>query len=118
MLFSRNEDSQLRLPFDDLPIQPFGDGDMGQSRRWCGPVPIFFSWLKPNDAPRANLLDRLSPALDPTEATRHNQCLAEWMAVPCNPSTRLKGDTGTIHMSRIGSFKRGIDEDRAGKRVG
>src|ERR1051326_395877 len=43
--------ADLLHPIGGCPIKPFGNGDMGQGRGWCGTVPMFFPWLKPNHDP-------------------------------------------------------------------
>src|SRR5260370_24582298 len=81
-------------------------------------MPMFLPRCEPDHITWSNVFDGTTPALDPTTGSRHDQGLAQRMAVPCGPSAGLEGDTGTTHACWIGGLKQGVKTDRAGKIVG
>jgi len=87
-------------------------------RGWRSAVPMLLPRRKPDHVSRMNFLDWTPPALDATTAIRHNQRLAQWVGVPCGPSTGLERDTGTSHAGRMGCIEEGVNAYTAGKVLG
>src|SRR6266699_4552583 len=94
------------------------NGDVRHGRGGRGAVPVFLPRLKPDHVPRMNVLNRTTPALGPATASRHDQGLAQRVAVPGGPSARLERDTGTSRACRIVSPEEGVNAYRAGKMLG
>jgi hypothetical protein len=69
----------------------------------------------PDHVTRPNLLDRTTPALYPAAAGRHDQGLAQRVAVPCCPSAGLERDTGADRACRIVCLEQGVNVYSAGK---
>src|SRR5437764_9434259 len=78
--------ADLLHPVDGLAVEPFLNGDVRHGRGWSGTVPMFLTRREPDHVPRSDFLDWTTPALDPATASRHDQGLAQWVAVPCCPS--------------------------------
>src|SRR5438105_13657355 len=83
-----------------------------------GALLVFLTRLEPDHVPWPNVLDGNTPALDPAAAGRHDQGLAQRVAVPGGPSARLECDTGAAHACRIGCLEQGVNAYRAGKILG
>src|SRR2546427_2583470 len=84
--------ADLLHPVNGPTVKTFLNGDVRHGRGWRGPVPMFLPRREPDHITRMNVLDRATPALDPPEALRHDQGLAQRVAVPGGASARLEGD--------------------------
>src|SRR6266566_42912 len=110
--------ADLFHPVGGLAVETFLNGDMRHGRGWRGAVPVFLTRLEPDHVTRPNFLDRTTPALYPAAASRHDQGLAQGVAVPCGPSAGLERDTGADRACRIGCLEQGVNAYRAGKVLG
>src|SRR6266496_4491803 len=110
--------ADLFHPVDGLAVEPFLNGEVRHGRGWRGAVPMSLTRLEPDHVTRPNFLDRTTPALDPAAASRHDQGLAQRVAVPCCPSAGLERDTSTDRACRIGCLEQGVNAYRAGKILG
>ncbi len=99
--------TDLFHPVGCLAVEVFLNGHMRQIRGWRGTVPMFLPRCEPDHITWSNVFDGTTPALDPTTASRHDQGLAQRMAVPCGPSAGLEGGTGTAHACWIGGLEQG-----------
>src|SRR3989440_12548659 len=110
--------ADLFHPVGGLAVETFLNGDMRHGRGWRGTVPMFLTWLEPDHVPWPNDLDRTTPALYPAAAIRHDQGLAQRVAVPGCPSAGLERDTGADRACRIRCLEQGVNAYRAGKVLG
>src|SRR5436190_23634186 len=76
-------------PVGGLAVEALLNGDVCHGRAWRGTVPMFLPRLEPDHVSRPNVLDRTTPALGPAAASRHDQRLAQWVAVPGGASAWL-----------------------------
>src|SRR5947209_3928307 len=72
-------------------------------------VPVFLARRGPDHVTRSYLFDLAAPALDPTAARRHDQRLAQRVAVPCRPSARLERDTGSDRACGVGGVEQRVN---------
>src|SRR5438874_12717891 len=107
--------ADLFHPVGGLAIETFLNGDVRHGCGRRGAVPMFLTRLEPDHVTRPNVLDRTSPALYPAAASRHDQGLAQRVAVPCCPSAGLERDTGADRACRIGRLEQGVNAYSAGK---
>ena len=94
-------------PVNDLAVELFLNGDVRHGCGWRGPVPMFLNRLEPDHVPWSNVLDGTTPALDPATASRHDQRLAQRVAVPCFPSAGFNRDTHPDRTCRSGCLEQG-----------
>src|SRR5690348_2438519 len=76
------------------------------------------AWRKPYDIAGTDLLDGPTLALDPAEAGRDNQGLAERMCMPCGTGPRLEGNAGPSHPRGVRRGEKRVDAHRAGEVLG
>jgi len=81
-------------------------------------MPMFLPRREPDHIPWSNVLDRTTQALDPAEALRHDQRLAQRMGVPCSPRAGFTRDTGPDHAGRFRGLEQGVNAYRTGKILG
>jgi hypothetical protein len=81
-------------PVNGLAVEAFLNGDVRHGRSGRGAVPVFLPRRKPDHVPPMNVLDRPTPALNPAEARRHVQRLAQRVGVPGGSRSRLERDRG------------------------
>src|SRR2546430_17462027 len=81
--------ADLFHPVDGLAVELFLNGDVRHGRGCRGAVPMFLTRREPDHVPWPNFLDWTTPALYPAAARRHEQGLAQRVAVPCCPSAWL-----------------------------
>jgi hypothetical protein len=110
--------ADLFHPVGGLAVELFLNGDVRHGRSWRGAVPMFLTRREPDYITRPNVLDRTTPALYPAAASRHDQGLAQRVAVPCCPSAGLEGDAGAGRACWIGCLEQGVNAYRAGKILG
>src|SRR6266700_1920929 len=110
--------ADLFHPVGGLAVETFLNGEVRHGRGWRGAVPMFLTRLEPDHVTRPNFLDRTTPALDPAAASRHDQGLAQRVAVPCGPSAGLERDTCADRACRLGCLEQGVNAYRAGKILG
>src|SRR6266851_587117 len=110
--------ADLFHPVGGLAVETFLNGDVRHGRGCRGTVPMFLTRREPDHVPRPNFLNRTPPALYPAAASRHDQGLAQRVAVPCCPSAGLERDTGADRACRSGCLEQGVNAYRAGKVLG
>src|SRR6266566_3705926 len=110
--------ADLFHPVGGLAVETFLNGDVRHGRGCRGAVPMFLPRREPDHVTRPHFLDRPPPALDPAAACRHDQGLAQRVAVPCGASAGLERDTGPDHPCWIGCLEQGVNAYRAGKILG
>jgi hypothetical protein len=110
--------ANLFHPVNGLAVEIFLNGDVRHGRSCRGPMPMFLTRWEPDYVSWPNVLDRTTPALDPAEALRHDQGLAQRVVVPCCPSAGLERDTGTDRAGRIGCLEQGVYAYHTGKVLG
>ena len=71
-----------------------------------------------DDVALVKLLDGTSPTLDPAGPRRHDQHLADRMAVPSRACAGLEGDQAAGSMRRCLSSEQELNANRASKMVG
>src|SRR5271165_6452287 len=81
--------ADLFHPVGALAVELFDNGDVRHGRGCRVAVPMLFTRREPDHVTRPNLLDRASPALCQTAASRHDQGLG----VPCSAGAGLKRNT-------------------------
>ena len=105
-------------PVGGLAVELFDNGDVRHGCGRRGALPVLLARGKPDHVPWADLLNRSSPALCQSTASRHDQCLSQRMGVPGSPSARLERDTGAIRPGRIIWLEQGIDPYITSKPLG
>ena len=104
-------------PVDDLPVEVFLDGDVGEGGGGGGSVPVFFVWREPDDVSGADLFDGAAGVLRPSEAGGDEEGLAEGVGVPGGAGAGLEGDLGGLDEGGAGGLEEGVDADVAGEPV-
>src|SRR2546423_9115353 len=107
--------ADLFHPVDGLAVELLLDGDMSHCRRGRCSMPVLLTGRKPDDIARPDFLDGPTPMLRPAAAGRHNQCLTEWMSVPCGPCARFERDAGASAACGFGYLEQGVNADAAGE---
>jgi hypothetical protein len=110
--------ANLFHPIGSRAVEIFLNGDVCHGCGWRGAVPMFLTRRDRDHVPRPNLLNRTTPGLHPTAASRNDQGLAQRMGVPCCPSTGLERNTGTARACWIVWLKQGVNTYSAGEIVG
>src|SRR5579875_3571667 len=82
---------------------------------WSGAVPMLLARRDPHRVAGADLADRPAPGLDPADARRDVQRLAERMRVPGRARARLEADPGRAQPRRVGRLDDGILPDGPGE---
>jgi hypothetical protein len=77
-------------PVNDLAVKLFLNGDVRHCGGWRGTMPVFLTWWESDHITRSNLLNRTSPALDPTTAGCYYERLAQWVTMPGSPGALLE----------------------------
>ena len=104
--------ADLFHPVGGLAVETFHNGDVRHGRGCRGSMPVFLTRRDPDDIPLPDFLDLTAPLLNPAGASRHDQGLAERVAVPRCPGTGLEchagsTDSGWIRRTqRAGRFAR------------
>jgi hypothetical protein len=78
-------------------------------------MPALLAGRDLDDVSRPDLLDRVSPTLDPAHARGDDRRLSEWMRVPHGAGARLEGDRRTERPRRARSLEERIDPNRTGE---
>ena len=81
----------------------------------AGAVPVFCPWRDPYNIPRADLLNRAIPLLNPADSCGDNQGLSQWMRMPGSTRTRLKRDDSAADPSWSCGLEAGINANVASK---
>src|SRR6202047_3898410 len=110
--------ADLPPPIDDLPIEPFLNGDMRHGRCRRRAMPVLFPRREPHHIARPNFLDWTALALRPAAAGCDKQGLTEGMCVPRGASTWLERHARGGRASRSVCLEEWIDAHRAGEPVG
>ena len=72
-------------------------------------MPVFLVRRHPHYVSRPDFLNRITPALHPASAGRHDQNLTERMRVPCRMRTGFKCDVGGRGIRLALCLEQGID---------
>ena len=100
--------ADLFHPAGGFAVQGFRSGDMAHAHGRAGAVPVFCPWRDPYNIPRADLVNRAIPLLNPADSCDDNQGLAQWMRMPSSTRTRLKRDDSATDPSWSGGLEAGI----------
>src|SRR6266480_4174624 len=97
--------ADLLHPVDDLSVEVFLDCDVGHGGgRGCA-MPMLLARRAPDDVARSNHFDRPTPALHEPAAGSDDQCLTQWVGVPCAPGAWLERHADAAHARRIGRLE-------------
>jgi hypothetical protein len=100
--------ADLFHPVNRFAVELFHDSDVRHGRGCRGAVPMLLTRREPDHVPGSNFfLGRASPALCQAAASRHDQGLAQRVAVPCCPSAGFERDTGVECACRSVCLKQG-----------
>src|SRR5271157_5581495 len=110
--------ADLFHPVHGLTVELFLNGDVRHGCGCRGPMPMLLTWREPDHVTRPDFFDRTAPVLRPAATGCHDEGLAQRMRVPCCPSARLEGDTGTDRACGIVCWEQRINAHRSGKPVG
>ena len=110
--------ADLLQPFNVFAVQRFLHRGVRHRRGGRRAMPMLLARRKPDDVAGAYLLDRSAFALDPAEAGRDDQGLAERMGVPGGARTRLECHAGGADPRRFGRLKQRIEPNDAGEIFG
>ena len=86
--------ANLFHPVCGLSVELFLNGDVRQTRRCRGSMPVFYPRRNPDNITLPNFFDWTAPLLNPAGASRHDQYLTERVGVPCRAGSRLKRNVG------------------------
>ena len=105
-------------PVDDLVVEAFLDGDVGDGGGGGCAVPVFFVGGEPDDVAGADLFDGTAEALGEAEAGGDDEGLAERVGVPVGARSGREGDGGSLDEGGVGRGEERVDADGAGEPVG
>ena len=107
--------ADLLHPVHDFAEQCLLDRDVCHCGRGCGSMPMLLARRKPDHVARPDFLNRTAPMLCQPNAPRDDQCLTEWMRMPCGAGARLKRDAGSANTCRFGCLEQRVDANRPGE---